>query len=134
SNSGQLGGSTTDTLTKDGPGTLRVLGQSSRMGTTTLLGGTTRMENGGSLGYGPIIIGNGAALEGSGMSFFGATGFTQMTLQNGSTIRGYGNITANSLQAGSGDVNATIASGTGVADVFSVVLSAAFGGTAASVI
>src|SRR5439155_20182459 len=73
-NSGQLGGSTSDALTKDGPGTLRILGQSSRFGTTTLLAGTTRLENGGSVGYGTVDIGNGATPEGSGMSDVGATG------------------------------------------------------------
>src|SRR5439155_7033029 len=56
SSNDQLGFSSSDTWTKDGPGTLVVNGQSSRSGATTFAAGVTRM--GGDFGYGAMVIGN----------------------------------------------------------------------------
>ncbi len=128
----QFGFSSTDTWTKDGPGTMKVTGHSSRMGATTIAGGTLVMA-GGDVGYGPIIIGN-AALEAGPYQFGTMYLSNAVTMNDGAVLRGAGPVIAPSLRLGGGDVNVTFATGASATDSLSPSLSNTFGGTVGSTI
>ncbi len=128
----QLGFSSTETWTKDGPGTLKNINQTSRMGATTLAAGLTQM--GGDFGYGPIIIGN-ATLDWQPVNGFSFIKAASVTIGSGSVFRAIGsNLTANNVLGAGGDITPTLATGTNPTDVFNVSLSSTFGGTVASTI
>ena len=128
----QFGFSNTDTWTKDGPGTMKVTGHSSRFGATTLAGGTTILA-GGDIGYGPLIVGN-ATLELGPYQFGTAYLSNNLTLNNGAVLRAVGPVIVTNPHLGGGDVNVTFATGTSPTDTLTPSLSNTFGGTVGSTI
>jgi autotransporter-associated beta strand protein len=125
----QLGFSSTDTWTKEGDGTLKVTGSSSRFGTTFVNAGTLRLE--GTMGYGQFKVGA-ATMEAAGISGFLSN---IVTIGNGSVLRGIGTTmtASNVIGATGGDITPTLAAGTTTADVFTVQMPT-FGGTIGSTI
>lgn len=124
-------GAAAGSLTKDGPGTMELMADSTYTGTTTVNGGTLRVNNtaGSATGTGAVAVNNGGTLAGTGF----ITG--PLTVNPGGNLNpgnGNGTLTAGAVVLGSGGAvglelnDWTGAAGTG----FGTLNAASFGLTA----
>ena len=112
----QFGFTQSDALYLDGPGTIVRTGHTSRFGTTYIIGGTTKLQN-GDFGYGPLVVGD-ATLE------FGPSPFTSPSFLSNATTLG-----ANSVLRAVGAAQAQNVSGQAAVAMNATIAAATAGAT-----